>query len=91
MERQFRPNLSGWIDLYLRLAEGSDERSSSTEVVRRGGWGTSNISVGVDFGPKREYRLIADLFNLGNKSYTPSQENLLAAQTSIFVKLVANF
>ena len=86
------PNL--WADLYLRGESSSDlkEPGTSRDVIEdKGGWGTINLSSGVEFGRDNAYRLTLNLLNLADKKYIASTENLYGAERSVAMKLSLNW
>ena len=86
------PNL--WADFFLRgetsseLAEPGTVRS---ELDDKSGWVTVNLSTGVEFGGRSQYQLSVDLFNLTDKEYIASTENLYGAERSVAMKLSLNW
>ncbi len=89
---QLASALSGWVDTYLRLASESHERDGVGEagLVRKSGWGTLNISAGLEIGSKKEMRIVADVLNIFDKAYTPARENLVAPGTAALVRFVVD-
>jgi hemoglobin/transferrin/lactoferrin receptor protein len=85
-ERTFDEILT-WLDLYVRASSDADELDAEV-VEQSAGWGTLNARLGVEFGGKRQYRLILDLLNLGDKSYSSSTENIPANGRSAVIQLV---
>ncbi|MCB1730798.1 MAG: TonB-dependent receptor, partial [Halieaceae bacterium] len=86
------PNL--WADAYVRGESSSDlkEPGTSRDVLEdKAGWGTINLSGGIDFGPDQRYQLTLDLLNLADKKYIASTENLYAAERSVAMKLSLNW
>jgi hemoglobin/transferrin/lactoferrin receptor protein len=77
-----------WTDIHVRFESSSElEEPGSTVIVKKenSGWGSLNADVGFNFG--KHYSATMNLFNLTDKKYSTSTENLLAAGRSIRVKL----
>ncbi len=89
-EEEFSSMLTGWADFYIRCATDSDELDTSGQVIHKSGWGTLNVSLGIEAGAKRNYRLILELLNLGDKEYVTATENLTARGRSAIIKFVAD-
>lgn len=92
--RGFTNNINGWMDLYVRGASSADETYQSrsgpvTETTP--GWGTLNLSLGANFGSQGQYRVTADLKNLGDKAYQVASSSLPSAGRHVIVKLEADF
>ncbi|MCB0333638.1 MAG: hypothetical protein KDD55_09080, partial [Bdellovibrionales bacterium] len=85
-------SLHSWIDAYTRFSSDSDERDGvgPTGVEHKAGWGTFNISAGLEIGKKRDVRIVADIINIFDKIYTPAQENLIAPGTAALVRVVVD-
>ncbi|MBT4518577.1 MAG: TonB-dependent receptor [Halieaceae bacterium] len=78
-----------WSDAYLRGESNSKEVEPGSSVPvekEKTGWVTINLAAGIALGDRDQYRLGIELFNLGNKSYTESSENLWAPKRSASVK-----
>lgn len=83
-----------WGDLYLRGESNSDLEEPGTVrsvLEEKAGWGTINITSGVELGSDGQYQLGLDLLNLTDKSYIASTENLYGAERSVAVKLTMNW
>ena len=88
LEKEFSSQLSGWSDFYVRASSDSDELDGD-ELEHKAGWATLNLAFGLELGSKRQYRVIVDLFNLGDNSYTTATENIPARGRGAVFKLVA--
>ncbi len=83
-----------WSDLYLRGESSSklEEPGTSRDALRdKTGWVTINASAGMEFGNNSRYKLALELFNLADKQYIASTENLYGAERSAAVKLTMNW
>jgi hemoglobin/transferrin/lactoferrin receptor protein len=83
-----------WTDLYLRGESSSDLEEPGTVrdvLEEKSGWVTVNLSTGVEFGRENQYQLSVDLFNLTDKEYIASSENLYGAERSVAMKLSLNW
>jgi hemoglobin/transferrin/lactoferrin receptor protein len=83
-----------WTDVYLRGESNSDLEEPGTVrsvLEEKSGWGTLNISTGMELGANGQYQLGLDLLNLNNKTYIASTENLYGAERSVAVKLTMNW
>ncbi|NLY35135.1 MAG: TonB-dependent receptor [Alcaligenaceae bacterium] len=67
-----------WSDLYLRAA--SKNKSSSGTLP---GWGTLNLSAGINFGKDDSSSVSISLLNITNKKYMASYSELPASGTNI--------
>ncbi len=79
-----------WTDFYLRGESSSDLDEPGTVrdvLAEKSGWVTVNLSTGVDLGSQSQYRLSVELFNLADKEYIASTENLYGAERSVAMKL----
>ena len=79
-----------WTDFYLRGESSSDLEEPGTVrdvLAEKSSWVTANLSAGVDLGRESQYRLSVDLFNLADKEYIASTENLYGAERSVAMKL----
>jgi len=79
-----------WTDFYLRGESSSDLEEPGTVrdvLAEKSGWVTVNLSTGVDLGTQSQYRLSVELFNLTDKEYIASTENLYGAERSVAMKL----
>ncbi len=88
----FVPSL--WTDFYLRGETSSDLEEPGTvrDVLdEKSGWVTANLSTGVEFGTDNQYQLSVDLFNLTDKTYIASTENLYGAERTVAMKLSLNW
>ena len=85
---------SVWTDLYLRGETSSDLEEPGTVrnvLEEKSGWVTVNLSTGLQFGNDEQYQLSVDLFNLTDKTYIASTENLYGAERSVAMKLSLNW
>jgi hemoglobin/transferrin/lactoferrin receptor protein len=85
------PNV--WTDFYLRGESSSDlkEPGTSRAVLEdKTGWVTLNASSGFEFGQDARYQVALELFNLTDKKYIASSENLYGAERSVAVKFTVN-
>tara|TARA_R110001599_G_scaffold353459_1_gene592355 strand:- start:46061 stop:48169 length:2109 start_codon:yes stop_codon:yes gene_type:complete len=85
---------SVWTDLYLRGETSSDLEEPGTVrnvLEEKSGWVTVNLSTGLQFGNDDQYQLSVDLFNLTDKTYIASTENLYGAERSVAMKLSLNW
>jgi hemoglobin/transferrin/lactoferrin receptor protein len=83
-----------WTDFYLRGETSSDLEEPGTVrdvLEEKSGWVTANLSTGVEFGADSQYQLSVDLFNLTDKAYIASTENLYGAERSVAMKLSLNW
>jgi len=81
---------AAWTDFYLRGESSSDLEEPGTVrdvLAEKSSWVTANLSAGVDLGRESQYRLSVDLFNLTDKKYIASTENLYGAERSMAMKL----
>ncbi len=79
-----------WTDFYLRGESSSDLEEPGTVrdgLAEKSSWVTANLSAGMDLGKESQYRLSVDLFNLADKEYIASTENLYGAERSVAMKL----
>ena len=79
-----------WTDFYLRGESSSDLEEPGTVrdlLAEKSSWVTANLSAGMDLGRESQYRLSVDLFNLTDKKYIASTENLYGAERSVAMKL----
>ena len=86
------PNL--WSDIYLRGESSSQlsEPGTVRDVLQdKDDWVTVNVETGVDFGNRQQYQLALNLFNLTDKEYIASTENLYGPERSVAVKLTLNW
>ena len=71
-----------------RSSSDLDEPGTVRDVLaEKSGWVTVNLSTGVDLGSQSQYRLSVELFNLADKEYIASTENLYGAERSVAMKL----
>tara|TARA_R110001592_G_scaffold363393_1_gene687327 strand:+ start:187128 stop:189236 length:2109 start_codon:yes stop_codon:yes gene_type:complete len=85
---------SVWTDFYLRGETSSDLEEPGTVrnvLEEKSGWVTVNLSTGLQFGADEQYQLSVDLFNLTDKTYIASTENLYGAERSVAMKLSLNW
>ena len=92
-----------WLDLYARGESGSDELEvrfpdvDETDPVidfvehHNDGWVTANLSAGFEFGENSNYRLVLEMKNLFDKTYSSATENLLAPERSVHANFVVDF
>jgi hemoglobin/transferrin/lactoferrin receptor protein len=83
-----------WTDFYLRGETSSDLEEPGTVrdvLEEKSGWVTANLSTGIEFGTDNQYQLSVDLFNLTDKAYIASTENLYGAERSVAMKLSLNW
>ncbi len=83
-----------WSDFYLRGETSSDLEEPGTVrdvLEEKSDWVTVNVSAGVEFGTESQYQLSVDLFNLTDKTYIASTENLYGAERSVAMKLSLNW
>jgi hemoglobin/transferrin/lactoferrin receptor protein len=81
---------AAWTDFYLRGESSSDLEEPGTVrdvLAEKSSWVTANLSAGVDLGRESQYRLSVDFFNLTDKKYIASTENLYGAERSVAMKL----
>ena len=73
----------------MRAASDSSELGRRGRIVNKAGYGTLNLDLGVDLGVKRQYKIVLNMLNLGDKTYTSATENILARGRSAVIKFVA--
>jgi hemoglobin/transferrin/lactoferrin receptor protein len=87
-------NIDYWGDFYVRGAVDSDEESPDTtgrDKEHNAGWATLNLSVGADIGIKTPLNLSLHVNNIFDKTYTASQESLIASGRHFVVKAGIKF
>ncbi len=90
-ESAMRHGVKPWAQIFLRAASSADEKEASGELLHYSGWGTLNLSLGANFGRREDYRLVVELVNLNNKSYTPATENIPALGPSAVLTFAVDF
>ena len=71
---EFNPELEIYGDVYGRFASASksetmDESTETVTSTRFHPWTTANLSVGVAFGPEKQYSINAEVLNIFNEKY----------------------
>ncbi len=82
-----------WVDGYLRGETKSDLEEPGTVrnvLESKSGWVTANIAGGINFGRDTRYQLSVELFNLFDKTYIASGENLYGIERSAALKLTVS-
>lgn len=85
---------NGWADIYARGETSSKlEEPGTTRTVLedKDGWMTLNAAAGIDLGARAQYKLALELYNLTDKSYIASTENLYGAERSLAVKFTMDW
>lgn len=77
-----------WINAYIRAASDSDniKGSVSHRPEHHAGWGTVNLAVGSYFGNDDAMMISLEATNLGDKTYTPASQILVATGRNIQIK-----
>lgn len=92
---KFDSDLSGvgtyWLDAFVRGETSAKETDENRVESDNAGWVTANIKAGLAFGGDDNYRLICELNNLLDNSYSTSAENLWAMERNIQAKFIVNF
>jgi hemoglobin/transferrin/lactoferrin receptor protein len=86
------PNL--WSDIHLRGESSSQlsEPGTVRDVLEdKDDWVTVNLETGIDFGSRQQYQFALNLFNMTDKEYIASTENLYGPERSVAVKLTLNW
>ncbi|MCB1668144.1 MAG: TonB-dependent receptor [Porticoccaceae bacterium] len=80
-----------WLDAYARGESSSDEESELNVVDKNAGWVTANLSAGIEFGQDNHFRLVMEMKNLFDITYSSASENLLAPGRSMHANFVVDF
>jgi hemoglobin/transferrin/lactoferrin receptor protein len=83
-----------WADIYVRGETSSaleEPGTTRTVLEDKDSWATLNIAAGTDFGQRQQYKLALELYNLTDKSYIASTENLYGAERSLSVKFTLDW
>jgi hemoglobin/transferrin/lactoferrin receptor protein len=82
-----------WTDLYLRGESSSQSKepgSSRNVLEQKDSWVTVNVASGISFGGQGQYQLGLELFNLTDRKYIASTENLYGAERSAALKFTVD-
>ena len=60
-------------------------------VDKNAGWVTANLSAGIEFGQDNHFRLVMEMKNLFDITYSSASENLLAPGRSMHANFVVDF
>ena len=74
-----------WVNAYIRAASDADDNTSS-RPQHFAGWGTVNLAIGSYFGDDDAMMISLEATNLGDKTYTPASQSLIATGRSIQMK-----
>ena len=85
---------NSWADIYMRGETSSaleEPGTTRTVLEDKDSWATFNIAAGTEFGEQQQYKLALELYNLTDKSYIASTENIYGAERSVSVKFTVDW
>ncbi len=80
-----------WVDVYAKGETSAKETDENHVEHDNAGWVTVNAKAGTEFGAESNYRLVLELNNLFDNSYSTSAENLEAMERNVQAKFIVTF